>query len=453
MDWGVNRGRSSNAPVEPSARDHDPATFDSRRAHAPEPTDPSAKSVLFAILLAIAVVGVTRTPVARLAPLDSDERGFLAQVRLFRFPIHHTLYLTTARQLGDLAGDAYRGFLAVNMLLSAVALVSIWWFLRALVGPKTAATCAGVLCCGPVFWAYGAMAGNYPAIPLVGSFLLGIAIRGRTKPKTWHPYAAALVFAFGTGLRQDIGVFWSPVFLVVLWQHRWLVAAQSGLLFTAGTLAWIIPMLHDAGGWTAYRQETSEFAYKAGYLNSIWHLGVIDAPVRYAVKAVMALLWTLGPGLLFVPRGFGRLLGGPGGVFSASLMICSLVPTLMSHLLVHFGVAGYSFHYVPAVVGCMALGLAPLTAAGKPRDASGARRAAILATLLAAIFLCYPTNYDAQGLRGNFDLSFARHTRIGLNKQATLRDPALWRTSNSQVLPGGSRPHETRQSLSEIWTK
>ena len=92
---------------------------------------------------------------------------------------------------------------------------------------------------------------------------------------------------------------------MILWQHRWKRAIAAGLLFTVINLAWLSAMLDEAGGWDRYRAASAEYAYQCGYLNSIWHLGFIDGPVRYAVKLGMALVWTLGPALLVVPRGAG----------------------------------------------------------------------------------------------------------------------------------------------------
>ena len=92
-------------------------------------------------------------------------------------------------------------------------------------------------------------------------------------------------------------------------------------------------------------------------LNSVWNLGVVDAPVRYAVKLGMALLWTLGPCLLFVPRGVLRLRQTRSGGYLALLLILTIAPPLASHLLVHFGVPGYGFFYVPALLALAVLGI------------------------------------------------------------------------------------------------
>ena len=406
--------------------------------------EPSARSVLAALGLALAGVALTRWPVARPAAFDFDEVGYLEMIRERRFPTQHTLFLAAANALGRLVGDPYRGFVALDVVVSALALVAVWWFLRALVRPATAAAAAAMLGASPLFWSYGAMAGNYTAIPLVGSILLGIAWRA---PRPWHPFAAAVALAVGTGYRQDIGTFWLPVFVVILWRHRWMAAAQAGLLFTSLNLAWFVPMLMDAGGWDAYREATGKFAHNAGYLNSVWNLGLIDATLRYAFKAAMALLLTFGPALLAVPRGLARLARLPGGPRLGGLILLAALPALGMHLLVHFGVPGYAFHYVPGLLALVALGVGRL--AGEARDGAPVRLIALTA-VLAAAFLLYPTDYDRPGLRGDFDLAFARYTRIGLKTKAPLRDPQHWRTANSQELPGGHRADHVRRSLGEV---
>ncbi len=407
--------------------------------------EPAPSSLAITLLVALVLVLATRWPVSRPAPLESDEFGFLEAIQDHWFPMHHTLFLTGARAIGETIGDLYRGFVVLDMLMSAFALTSAWWWLRALVPPLPAAAGACALGAAPLFWGYGAMAGNYTAIIAVGCFLLGIAHRARVSPSAWQPFAAAVALALGAGYRQDIGTFWLPVFLVILWAHRWRRAAGAAIIFALINLAWFSAMLQDCGGWAAYRAKTAEFAYHAGYLNSVWSLGLLDAPVRYSVKLGMALIWTLGPGLLFVPRGIQRLRQIRNGGFLAAILLLSVVLPLGSHLLVHFGVQGYAFHYVPALLALFVLGVggkgdwetsgATLPRPGK-RPATTTRRLLAGSSLMAAVFLFYPTNYSHPGWRGNFDLSFARHTRVGLRTPLPDHQPAVWRTANSRVAQG-----------------
>jgi hypothetical protein len=405
--------------------------------------DPASTTILWAIGIALLFVVATRWPVAREGPVDSDEYGFLAQIAAHWFPMHHTLFMACARAIGLLVGNPYRGFIILDMIMSAGALVSVWWMLRALVRPATAAAAAIMLGVSPVFWGYGAMAGNYTAIVLVGSFLLGVAYRGASAPQNWQPYAAAVVLAIGTGYRPDLGTFWLPVLGLIFWQHRWKRALAAGAVFAVGNLVWLSLMLNDVGGWGRYRAASAEFAHSAGYLNSVWNLGLVDAPLRYSVKLGMALIWTLGPALLFVPRGAWRLARVADPRFLGLLLAISVAPALASHLMVHFGVPGYAFHYVPALMILLALGAGRLRAEAwdcSPQAMPSARatrdnapgRLLGIAAVLAAMFWCYPTDYFQPGLRGSFDLAFCRFTRIGLKTPDPKRSPEYWRTANSR---------------------
>ena len=419
-----------------------------------EPLEPRRGMIFIALRTALLFVFATRWPVARTQPFDSDEYGFVAQMAWHWFPMHHTLFMMSGRALGLVCGDPYRALILLDMLTSAGAIVSTWWMLRAIVRPATAAAAALLLGAGPVFWGYGAIAGNYTGIVLVGSFLLGVAYRGQSFPRGWQPFAAAVALAVGTGYRPDIGTFWLPVFGVILWQHRWKRAIAAGVLFTVINLAWLSAMLHDVGGWAQYRAASAEFAHQAGYLNSVWNLGFVDGPVRYAVKLGMALAWTLGPALFFVPRGIRRM---SNRRLLGFLLTISIAPALASHLLVHFGVPGYSFHYVPALMVLVALGAGRSPGAeSEPRSLampsirllreSAPASLMAIATLLAAMFWCYPTDYGQPGLRGSFDLSFCRFTRVGLKTPMPDRSPEYWRTANSRPLAGTPvrRPAELR---------
>jgi hypothetical protein len=406
-----------------------------------EHSEPNWPEILAAMGLALAFVVATRWPVARAIPIETDEFGFMEEVAVRWFPMHHTLFKTMARVAGLFTEDPYRGFIVLDLITSALALVSAWWWLRAIVKPATAAAAALVLGVGPIFWGYGAIAGNYTMIVVVGSFLLGVAVRGHRRPESWHPFAAAAALAVGAGYRSDVGMFWLPVFLVILWQHRWKRAVLAGVTCGALNLALLGAIILECGGWARYRAATADFAHSAGLLNSYWNLGFVDGPLRYMVKLGMALIGTLGPALLFVPRGAARLRRNEMGGFLAFVLSLSVAPALSYHLLVHFGLPGYSFHHLPALVALAALGIGretvPAFGAAPVHSGSGAvPRLLGVAAILAAVFLFYPTDFSNPGWRGDFDLAFCRLTRKGIDAPTPKPAPLIWRTANSVKFVG-----------------
>ena len=394
-------------------------------------SEPTRKEWVLAIGLACVVVVLTRLPVARLGPIETDEFGYLAILERYALPPHHTLFLAAGRIVGRVVGDPYFGFVVLDMGTSALALIAAWWWLRGLVRPSVAASGTALLAFAPVFWTYGALAGNYTAIVAVGCTLLGIIARA---PRPWHPWLAAVVLALGTGYRQDIGTLWLPVFGGIMFRHRWRAAIGPVCLFTILNLTWIAAMLWSVGGWSRYREITAEFAHSAGYLNSAFHLGWIDAPLRYSVKLAMALVGTFGLALIVIPRGLTRL--AHKQPYLLTIMILSILPAFIMHMLIHFGVPGYAMHYVPALLGLIAVGV------GRAADldhASG--RLATLACLSALVFLLYPTDYERGGRWGDFDMAFARSTRVGLRRPMSIVGPQTWRTINSSRIAEGDHVH------------
>jgi hypothetical protein len=416
------------------------------------------REILQAFTVALAVVLLTRLPVARTHPVDYDEGCFLVALEGIWFPMHHTLFMTAGKALGLLFfGDVYPGFIVLDMAMSVLALVASWWWLRTLVSPVTACAGSALLCFGPNFWGYGAMAANYTGIIAVGSMLLGIAWRGRSDRQAWQPYVAAALLAVGTGYRQDIGVYWAPIAIWIFWQHRWIRSMQAICVGAVIGFAWIIPMLHDAGGWEPFRRQSAEFSYTAGYLNSIWALGPIDSSLRYSVKLGMALLLTLGLFCLWIPAGVASIWRGERGRIGLWMLVLSTLPALGFHLLIHFGVPGYCFHYIPALLALAAVGLE--SAAFRATSASPgklaapiAKRVAICAIPAICFFWCYPVDFADRGLKGDFDLAFGRLTRSGLASERPERDPQLWRTLNSNRLAedDAPRPQNTRRSIGDV---
>ena len=143
--------------------------------------------------------------------------------------------------------------------MSAVALVSVWWWLRALVRPATAAAAALLLGVGPVFWGYGAMAGNYTAI-VAGRCVLAGGRDPRASPARSRgiPSPRRRSWPSGPAIGPTSALFWLPVFLVILWQHRWKRAILAGVGLRRDEPGLGRRDVIDCGGWERYRRPTAD---------------------------------------------------------------------------------------------------------------------------------------------------------------------------------------------------
>ena len=193
--------------------------------------DPQIRNVLLVLASALIFSALSRWPVRRLGPVDCDEIVSLDAIRDHWFPMHHTLFLALARLAGTIVRTPYDGFVLLGIIVSALALAGVWWWLRAVTRPSVAFAATVALGVGPLFWTYGASAASYTGIVLVGSLLLGIAVRARRSPAPWYPFAAAALLALGTGYREDIGMLWTPVFFAILARYRYKTAIAAAALF------------------------------------------------------------------------------------------------------------------------------------------------------------------------------------------------------------------------------
>lgn len=118
MDAGKTPRFSSNPARETS--------YDRWLGHVTEPTP---RAILVGLAIAMLLVVVTRLPVARTSPLEWDEFEFIGQTAVYWFPMHHTLFMTFGRLAGLVAQTPYQGFIWLDMIMSAAALIAAWWWL------------------------------------------------------------------------------------------------------------------------------------------------------------------------------------------------------------------------------------------------------------------------------------------------------------------------------------
>lgn len=365
---------------------------------------------------------LTRWPIARYGPIETDEFGYLEIIKRFAIPPHHSLYLASGRILGDLAGNAYDGFVILSMLMSICAILAAWWMLRAIVEPNIAAAATATLAFGPIFWSYGSIAGSYTAIAAVGCVLLGTALRPPDMLRLW---VTTVIFVIGIGFRQDIGVLWLPMYAWILTRYRFREALGAFTGFVLLNLLWLGAMIWSVGGINNYWVQTRAFAQSAGYGNSVFNLGFLDGTLRYAVKLAVANLWETGIAILFVPAGIWAAWNrSRGKIFWLAAL--SMLPALVFHLTIHFGVAGYCMHYVPAILVLIALGCSQ---AATTKAATA--KLAFAACISTVIFMSYPADFGSQNPRAEFDKAIARYTRVGLRLEYPRTGVQLWRTANS----------------------
>jgi hypothetical protein len=263
-----------------------------------------------------------------------------------------------------------------SALAGAVALCAAWFLFRGLAATardRLAAPAAeapafwavALLAVAPVFW----MSGSRPM-----SDMPGLAIALGTQAllvASWHERRyltlAAVLAAFGAGIRIQTLWLTGPLLLTLIMRHRfaglgWLPSKPLAA-FVAGALAWVMPMVIASGGLEAYRralgtQAGEDFAW-------VDMLFANPTPRRLALSLYETFVLPWGSVLLATVVGIAAAAGLVTVMTRAPRALMVLVVAFGPYLLLHLFFqetfhARYALPIVPAVAWLAVYGLSSL---------------------------------------------------------------------------------------------
>jgi hypothetical protein len=333
---------------------------------------------------------------------DHDSIQFALGVEKYDLAAHHPhppgypLYIGILKLLAFLGLDPLRGMVALSILGSAVGAACLVLLVSRLapVSPERGAIFAAALyAANPLLWFYG-------ELPLIygveGGLTVAIAYAALRMADGPRPFlAACALFALAAGLRPSTAVLLAPLFLygvAVAGSRRRVtlpvIAAGAGLGLVL-VLAWLLPLIHAAGGYAAYRHLSSDHFRQLLPHTSILYGGGPPA-LRHNLEVLSK--WGL-QGIL--PGAVGLVLlylGAPGRIAPALLslrkhalfLLVWAAPPSLFFALCHVTKAGYTLVHLPALLAAMAIAAGP-GLAGRPRAAFAATLAVL--GLGAALFL------------------------------------------------------------------
>lgn len=398
------------------------------------PADRRRLSLTLVALVAAAVTLLLRVPFAADRLWDHDSVQFALAVADFDLAAHtphppgYPLYVGVLKALAAVGVRAADAMVALSILFQALGAALIAPVAARLAGARVpgqrlaaeqggaaegapaAIVAATLFATNPLVWFYG-------ELPLVYGVEAGLTVllawaalgmadgRGRF-------LAACALFGLAGGIRPSTLVLLAPLFLAGLgrawWARRragtsaWRLGVGDLVLgATAGALAvaaWLLPLLADAGGLSAYRRIGGEhFAALLPHTSILYGAGWpalahnVELLTKWAVQglvpagAVLAVLAVLAP--RGVVRGL-RLLA-----WRAGWIAVWAAPPIAFFALFHVTKAGYTLIHLPALLVAAALAAAPALAA-RPRRATAA--ALVAAAVGCGLFLFGADRRDDQ---------------------------------------------------------
>src|SRR5579863_347757 len=264
------------------------------------------KGVAAAVLLFLAVICITRLPLAPRQLFSSDDVNFAYATGNFDIslsqpqPPGDPVFVVEMRLLHWLHFKRPESILLALQIVGSVAsCVALFWAGRRIFGSSAAWTAAMLLAMQPSFWFSGLTSAVRIQLALVSALVAGScwkAWNGSARAAT----ASGVLLGLGAGARPEIGLLLLPLWAVGVWrsERSWISRIRQGLVLLSCVLVWLVPSVLDSGGPGRFWHLTWEyFRTQAAGMTS----GLFGADQRvWATTLVWVAVWSL-CGVLALP--------------------------------------------------------------------------------------------------------------------------------------------------------
>lgn len=301
---------------------------------------------------------ISRIPFRSRSLYIDDSTGFalalddfdLAQQR--PHPPGYILYIAAGRVFHFFFGDANTALVALSIFSAAVAVAAVYFLGKAIFGRAEGLAAALLLFFSPLLWLYSEVALTYAvAVPLAMliTWLLYQVFFHRS-----YAIICGLVMGLAAGVRQDLLLFFAPVFLVAVFRVRWRRMFLAFAAVAAGVLIWLAPLVVSVGDLGQFIEIQSRQYGDAVLPYSFFEKGT-EALIVNGKEILKASIWLLGPSLLMLPVIMAQALRGDRKVL---FLLFTVVPALAAFLLFFIDPPAYLLICAPAFSILAARGIA-----------------------------------------------------------------------------------------------
>jgi len=298
-------------------------------------------------------------------------------------PPGYVLYVAAARIVDVFVGDATASLVWLSIAASGAAVFFVYRLAWMMYGRLSAAVAAIGLATSPLFWFYGEVGLPYAveaALTAMVAMLTWPARCGRARAVM----ASAVGLGLAGGVRQSLLPLFVPLWATTAWAGMRRVGplAAGGALMALTTALWLVPMLHLAGGASAYLSASAEL------FDSTVRQTTVMAPgwAWLGTARALAEAAVLGLGLLLPVVFWAAARAVRSGFRSREwFLLAWSLPALVVYLCLHFGQYGYVLAILPALY----IVIAPILASALAAPRMGRRGRVVAGAVLAGIALAH----------------------------------------------------------------
>ena len=341
------------------------------RVRAWRPLQGPALDVVVSVGLALVTLA-SRWPYRARMLYNWDAVQFALALREFDIAKHqphppgYVLYVGLGRLVNATLADPTQAYVTLAMVFSAATTFTVYWLARALYDRVTAAAAGALLAVSPLFWFYGSVGLTY-AGEAFGASLMALLAYRTLAGSVPHLYVGAVCLGLAGGLRQSVLVLLFPLCAACAMRgvrSRARLTAAAAIL-VAAVLAWFLPLVWLAGGWTAYLRASTEL-YGSTLVPTSLLGGDLETTFRQARYVLESVLVGLGP-LAIALGALPFYARRRGWATREWFLVTWVAPPLAFYTLVHFGQAGYVLTILPALVILLSGAVVELVTAGAER--------------------------------------------------------------------------------------
>ena len=341
------------------------------RVRAWRPLQGPALDVVVSVGLALVTLA-SRWPYRARMLYNWDAVQFALALREFDIAKHqphppgYVLYVGLGRLVNATLADPTQAYVTLAMVFSAATTFTVYWLARALYDRVTAAAAGALLAVSPLFWFYGSVGLTY-AGEAFGASLMALLAYRTLAGSVPHLYVGAVCLGLAGGLRQSVLVLLFPLCAACAMRgvrSRARLTAAAAIL-VAAVLAWFLPLVWLAGGWTAYLRASTEL-YGSTLVPTSLLGGDLETTFRQARYVFESVLVGLGP-LAIALGALPFYARRRGWATREWFLVTWVAPPLAFYTLVHFGQAGYVLTILPALVILLSGAVVELVTAGAER--------------------------------------------------------------------------------------
>lgn len=304
---------------------------------------------------------VSRIPFRSTKLYAHDSAGFALALENFDLrleqphPPGYILYIAIGRAFDSFVSDGNAALVWLSIVSSAVAVVAIYFVGKSIFGRSQGIIAAILLFFSPLFWHYGEVALTYsvgvPLSMLITWLLYQIFFNRR------YAILCGLAMGLAAGVRQDLLIFFAPVFFIAGFRVGWRRMFISWGAVILGVLLWLVPLIMSAGTLSQFLEIQSRQYGGAVLPVSFFEKGAEALAINGKV-ILKALVWLMGPAIVMLVVSATRVFRRD---WKTIFLLGSALPALGFFLLFFIDPLGYMLICTTAFILLAAQGIVLLS--------------------------------------------------------------------------------------------